>query len=332
MEFQFRTKVNIDKQNIKIDYNTSTMFIGSCFSNNIGNKLKENKFESSSNPFGVLYNPASIAQIIQHSINKKRIKAEDLILHNGLWHSFDFHGSFSNPDINETLLLTNKTIENTHSYVKKAEILFVTFGTAWAYSYLSTGNIVSNCHKIPSNLFKRKRLSVPSIIAIWKKTLDSLELFNPKLQVVFTVSPVRHLKDGAHENQLSKATLLLAIDQLIKEYSNVSYFPAYEIVMDELRDYRFYNNDMTHLTDLAVDYIFEKFKESYFHNNTSQFLKEISPIILGYNHRILSTQKDEIKKFANNMLKKISSVENKYGPLNFTTEKKHFNDLINQSE
>jgi hypothetical protein len=329
MGFPLRTEIKIEKSNLCVDYNTPMLFIGSCFSDNVGGILSRLKFPVMSNPFGVLYNPVSISNSIDLAINRSDIVEENLIFQNNLWHSFSFHGSFSNVDKNTVVRNCNDSILNAHDFMKSAQCLFVTFGTAWVFESIETKQIVSNCHKLPSRQFKRFRLTVEEIVSEWKKLIDRIQKFNPALKIIFTVSPVRHFKDGAHENQLSKSTLLLAVDEIIKScpVNQIEYFPAYEIVNDELRDYRFYANDMVHISETGIRFIFERFKESYLTSSTIAILSEIDDIVTAKEHRILSEDVMSIRKFGASMLKKIEKLNNIYPYVNFKPEFEYFKNL-----
>ena len=225
---RFHTVVNIPDFTNQTDYKKAMMFVGSCFTENIGNKMAELKYNVDINPFGILYNPVSVANGLQILLQKKEFTDSDLIKADGLNHSFYHHGRFSAVNKKETLKRINERIYASSEFLKKTEFLFITFGTAWVYRYKKTGNIVSNCHKIPSAEFKRERLQIEEIVNIYRILISELKKQNPDLKVVFTVSPVRHWKDGAVENQRSKAVLILAIDELIRECGEnfCSYFPA----------------------------------------------------------------------------------------------------------
>lgn len=330
MNTLFRTEIQLPKLNVEIDYQSSAVFLGSCFSDNIGQLLLKNKLPVVLNPFGVLYNPASIAQAIQLALENTKLKASDLVEHNHQWHSFYFHGSFSGSNKKQLIQKANSVIASTRQELKNAKTLFITFGTAWVYEWIKTEQIVANCHKIPAKHFKRYRLNVHNIVELWSNILPQLLALNPELKIVFTVSPVRHLKDGMHENQLSKATLLLAIDELIKQAPGnvVNYFPSYEMVNDDLRDYRFYGKDMVHISESAIEYIFDQFKTSFFSPATMQIFSEINAIVLLKKHRILSNNKNEIEKFSKQALKKIKIAEEKYPYIKFELEKQHFKNLL----
>jgi hypothetical protein len=328
MERTLYTKIKTEKAPFNITHETPVMMIGSCFSDNIGNILSRNKFNILRNPMGVLYNPASVSNALVRCIDNTPIETKSLVYHNNLWHSFDFHGSFSHADANVVTNNANQSIQTAHNFIKQASVLFVTFGTAWVYKLSQTNKIVANCHKFPASQFTRERLTLESIIKNWDETIKQLKSFNNELKVVFTVSPVKHLKDGAHENQLSKATLLLAIDEIIKTHpENTFYFPSYEIINDELRDYRFYAEDMSHPSDMAVQIIFDKFQETYFEQTTIQLVNDIEKINKAVSHKFLNANTEEINKFAMSILKRIENIEKKHPFINLHSEKNHFKQL-----
>lgn len=240
-----------------LDYSTGIVSLGSCFADEIGVRLQEGDFHVEQNPFGALYNPASIAAAVRRLMEDREIGMEDLVEHEGLWHSWHHHGSFSRRTAEETLAACNSRIHQAHKALEEASLLMVTFGTAWVFE--KDGEIVANCHKLPPQKFVRRRMTVEEIVALWKPLLQELVTNYPKLNVLFTVSPIRHMADGAHGNQLSKSTLLLAVDQLVDD-NRFFYFPSYEIVLDELRDYRFYDDKMMHPTSVAVDVVWERFQ------------------------------------------------------------------------
>ena len=327
MGVKLLTEVKINRSTFDLTCQTPTMTIGSCFSDHIGGILSRYKFKILQNPFGVLYNPYSIAQAISLSLKKQKVTAEDLIFHNNLWHSFYFHSSFSNTDFEHVLENTNNAIRETRNFLQTANYLFVTFGTAWAYRHITSGIVVSNCHKISANEFERFRLTVDEITNAWELLIVELNRFNPNLKIIFTVSPIRHLKDGMHENQLSKSVLFLSIDKLMINHEQFGYFPSYEIVHDELRDYRFYADDMVHVSEKAIKYLFEKFKTAYFNNATIEYINDINTINQATEHRLLNDNVKETQKFAQTMLKKINMFEVKYPFINFRLEKNHFENL-----
>lgn len=300
--------------------------MGSCFTENVGNKMATLKYDVDINPFGILYNPLSVANGIEILLNKKEFADNDLILHNGLWHSFYHHGQFSSADKNKTLQAINSRLKTSATYLKNAQFLFITFGTAWVYKYKPTGEVVSNCHKIPANQFERVRLSVNEIVEEFQRLISEIKKINPGLKIVFTVSPIRHWKDGAIENQRSKAVLLLAIDEIVKRNQpDCAYFPSYEIVMDELRDYRFYAADMLHISEVAIQHIWEKFEAALISNESKSIAKQVTKIVAAANHRPFNGETKEHQEFLKKQLSELNRLEQKYPFINFNEEKKSLN-------
>ena len=328
---KFQTIVDIPKFSWETEYSKKNIFMGSCFTENVGNKMAALKYDVDINPFGILYNPISVANGIRILLHKKEFDKSDLIKYDGLWHSFFHHGKFSFSDKNETLEAINNRIQFSAEYIKDADFLFITFGTAWIYKYKATGETVSNCHKIPAKQFRRVRLSVDEIVDEYKQLLAEIYELNPALKVVFTVSPIRHWKDGAIENQRSKATLLLAIEQIIKDSkNNCDYFPSYEIVMDELRDYRFYSEDMIHISDAAIKHIWEKFELALISDESRKISKEVAKIVTAVNHRPFNKFTKEHLLFLQKQLSKLKQFEKTYPFVNLEVEKQKFISQINE--
>ena len=250
---KLQTVVDIAPSKWKIGYEDKILLLGSCFSDEIGEQMKQRYLHVTCNPFGTLYNPLSIAQALTMT------EMPDLVEHEGLWHAMSHHGSFSRADKEEAESAIRTSIETMQQALHEASVVIVTFGTAWVYEMKGEGlpvtgyGVVGNCHKLPENCFTRRRLTVEEIVAAWKPILAQY----PDKHWLFTVSPIRHIRDGLHENQLSKATLLQAVEQL------GDYYPSYEIMLDELRDYRFYADDLVHPSSLAVNYIWERFVDTF---------------------------------------------------------------------
>jgi hypothetical protein len=318
---QLVTEISIPSVNSQITYNDSILAFGSCFAEHIGRFLSALHFTIDINPFGILYNPASISQSINRILEQKTFTKEELIERNGLWHSFAHHGQFSTGDSEKTLQLINSRLIAASERIKTCNHLLVTFGTAWIYTLRETDIIAANCHKFPEKTFSRKRLTVEDIYIDWISLIKRLEEINPAINILFTVSPIRHWRDGAHENQLSKSTLLLAIDQLQKT-TKVSYFPAYELMMDELRDYRFYAPDMLHPSETAVEYIWERFSSVYFDTETKKTVSEVEKINKALQHRPLHPDSIEYECFKSNILEQIALLKHRYPDLRFTEEDK----------
>jgi len=321
----FFTEIKIPDFPWKMDYSKSMMFFGSCFSENIGQKLLDLKFSIDLNPFGILYNPISIANSLKLLMEKKIFTESDLFQDQGQWNSFYHHSRFSDINREEALEKINSRIAQSHEFLSKADFLLITFGTSWVYEFRETSQVVSNCHKIPSAAFKRFRLDVTEITEVYSVLMEELLKFNPKLKVIFTVSPIRHWKDGAVENQVSKAVLLLAIDRLLNARENTygKYFPSYEIMMDELRDYRFYAEDMIHISSVGIDYIFERFSKIMMSVESLQIAREVVKIRKAVLHRPVNSTSPEYKKFLLYNLEEINKLTNNFPYLNFMNEKMH---------
>ena len=293
--YMFRTLVNIEASSSKINYQDAVMTLGSCFSENIGKKLQNAYFEVDINPFGVLFNPVSVAKSIQLMLDNKQFTEDDLFQNGSLFYSFAHSTLFSGSNAEETLARMNQRMELAIDNLQKAQYLILTFGTAWVYEY--KGEVVSNCHKLPSSSFQRCRLTVDEIVSNYDQLIQRLRVQFPELQIIFTVSPIRHWKDGAHENTLSKAILHLAVEELQHLFPFVSYFPAYEIQLDELRDYRFFTADMFHPSEVAVDYIWKRFSDLYFSVETQQLLVKLEKLAQQINHRSIHPESDEHQNF-----------------------------------
>jgi hypothetical protein len=325
-----RTTFTIDPSKSKIDYNTPVMFIGSCFASEIGSKMAEGRMAVMINPSGVVYNPVSVANTIDTILENRIFTEKDLYIYKGISLSFFHYTDFASETITTTLNRINSSTASASSFLKQARYLFLTLGTARVYRFIESGKIVSNCHKLPASLFLREILTVEEIISEWSGILNRLHSFNKDLRVILTVSPVRHWKDGAHGNQLSKSILLLAVEKLLDHQAVAGYFPGYELLMDDLRDYRYYAEDMLHPSQTAIDYIWEAFSGCYFTPETINLWKEVNGITKAINHRFLSDSRTGKKEFAGNMLKKISAVANKIPSIDLSMEKSYFLDIISE--
>lgn len=280
-----QTIVKIEKPDFRINYDSHLMMIGSCFVENMGMKMEYFCFHTDINPCGIVYNPMSVANTLHLLLRHQILTSEDLCQHNGKWSSFSHHGRFSAVRQEECLQKINDRLKCSSAYLTKTDILIITLGTAWVYRHKASGKVVSNCHKFPAADFERYRLTVAEIVEEYSSLLPHLKAIRPGIKVLFTVSPIRHWKDGAHGNQLSKAVLLLAIDELRQLYDFVSYFPSYEIVMDELRDYRFYGEDMLHISPQGVEYIWEKFRDHYIDEKANPVMNRIDQLNKTLMHR-----------------------------------------------
>ena len=321
------TGVQLPAAASEITWETPVMFLGSCFANEIGYRMATGKLPVMTNPHGTLFNPFSVAAALDRFISGHVYTAKDIYLHNDRYMSLDHHTAFSSYERDVLIGRLNGVSRDSSAFIRNASFLFVTFGTSYIYTLKESGAIVANCHKLPSSLFIRRQASFPEIALRWKETLDRLQEVNPGLRVWFTVSPVRHLSDGAHANQLSKAQLLLAVEELLGHPSVEGYFPAYEIFMDELRDYRYYAADMVHPSETAVDYIWEKFCTIFISGHTLRLWNEAARITRAMAHRITGG-KPEAAPFANAMLERISDLRSRAPFINLDAEEKYFRDLL----
>lgn len=305
---EFRTYIDIPVSDVEIDHSVDTMLFGSCFSTHMGLKLQQHKFRVNANPFGILYNPFSISNAIRRILSTRGFTEEDLVHHQGLYHSFMHHSEFSSPDKQVCLDNISARFDAAVRAIQETDRFLITFGTAYVYWRMESGEITANCHKFPESEFHRARLSVDDIVEEWSELIEELIERRPNTKLVFTISPVRHWKDGAHENQISKSILHLAIDILEKRFDeHVRYFPAYEVMMDELRDYRYYAEDMLHPSSLALRYIWDRFSSTFFSNQTRKINSEWDRIQKSLDHRALHPQNEQHQRFLKETFQKIES-------------------------
>jgi hypothetical protein len=294
------TSVDIKPSGSKIGYNDKILLLGSCFADNIGEKFTEHYFQATINPYGTLYNPASIARAVGGFRG-------EIVEWGGLWHSTMHHGCLSGAEkdiVEANCQAAEKLLQEA---VREADVVVVTFGTAWVYEM--DGEVVANCHKMPANRFLRRCLTVEEIVELWEPIIMRM----PDKHWIFTVSPIRHVKDGLHANQISKAILLQAIDSLISslslQASKLDYFPSYEIMMDELRDYRFYAEDLVHPSKMAVDYIWERFVDTYMTVDTKNEMRILYQLWLDRHHRFLHPESMEAKAFEQRINERVSNLK-----------------------
>jgi hypothetical protein len=297
--------VQIPASSWKIGYDDQILLMGSCFADSMCAKLHEHYFRVEGNPFGVLYNPASIAMAIEMARKSQTIEDKDLVEHGGLWHSMAHHGVFSDIDMAVVLDKCNGSIVALRQALENATVITITFGTAWVYEY--AGKVVGNCHKIPANQFVRRRMTVEEIVATWQPLVEAM----PDKKWLFTVSPIRHVKDGLHENHINKGILLQAVEQLTKQ-TGCSYFPAYEIMLDELRDYRYYAEDMVHPSSMAVEYIWQRLVETYMTADTQAEMKTLHQLWRDEHHRFIHPDSMEAKRFLERLGQKKHELQEDY--------------------
>ncbi len=302
---------------MKIQYEDNILMMGSCFTENIGHFLTEYKFNPIINPYGILYNPVSISEGLDRLISKGDFQEGELFLHNELYHSWLHHGRFSSTTKKETISKINAEFQYAQEHINKLDVLILTLGSAFVYERIDTNKIVANCHKVPHHAFRKRMLSVEEVVFPLKNTIGKLLGINPGLKLIFTVSPVRHIRDGIIENNRSKATLLLAVEELVEYFNHADYFPSYEILMDELRDYRFYASDLVHPSDIAVQYIWEKFCSTFLGKESLEILEDVKSITKGLKHRPIHEGAVSHQKFKENLRKKIEELERKHPFLKF---------------
>lgn len=320
MPHSFRTIVRPTKPPFTITHQDRIMTIGSCFSENIGHYFERYKFPININPFGQQYNPYSIVNAIKRLLSPTSYTEADLVRHDELFHSYDHHGSFSRATKEETLDYINLNLDSAAKGLAETSVLFLTFGTAHFFRLKETGTVVSNCHKMPGTHFDFELMKSDQIISEVERVLISLWSVNPALKVVFTVSPVRYFAFGHFENSVSKSHLFTAIHALIEKYPQIYYFPAYELVMDDLRDYRFFADDMLHPNAQAIDYVWESMAHTLLPLFTQNLIKEIDEIVSATHHRPRNPRSQAHQKFIESILQKINKLETQYA-LDFKNEK-----------
>lgn len=307
---------------VKISHADKILLIGSCFAENIGEKLTSFKFNTVVNPNGILFNPISISKAITSYIKNESNPQPEI--NNNLYFSFEHHGSFSSTTKAELEEKIKNATHSAHKQLKEAKFLIITFGSAFAYRHLKTNSIVANCHKLPQQDFKKELLTVETIVADYQLLFEELKKFNPQLNIILTVSPVKYLRDGLIENNLSKSILIQSVHQLLNhnpQLSTLNYFPAYELVTDDLRDYRFYKEDMAHPNEQAINYVWEKFSDVYFSDETISLIKNIKDITQAAQHRPINENTEQHLKFKQTYFQKCNELEKKYPHLNFSHEK-----------
>ncbi len=294
---KLQTQIPLKKQpHNQVDYHSNILLIGSCFSENIGAKFNYYKFKSLQNPFGILYHPQAIEKLFLNAINEKVYDESDVFHHNERWHSFDAHSDLSSTSKEDLLGNLNGAVNQTYQQINRATHIIITLGTAWSYRFIESDEIVANCHKIPQKKFLKEIQSVKSIIESLEAIIELIKSVNPKVAILFTVSPVRHLKDGFEENTQSKSHLITAVHQVVEPGNNLYYFPSFEIMMDELRDYRFYAGDMLHPNNVAIDYIWEYFKTAWISKEADETMQEVDAIQKAMKHKPFNPESEEYKE------------------------------------
>ncbi len=315
---KLQTQIPLEKQsNNQIDYNSNILLLGSCFVENIGNKLEYFKFKNIQNPLGILFHPKAIETLITKAVKGKEYLEKDVFFHNEQWHCFDAHSKLSCTSKEDLLEHLNTSIKSVNQQISKSTNIIITLGTAWVYNHIETKKIVANCHKVQQKEFKKELMPVNAVFESLKKIVELIKNINNDASIIFTVSPVRHIKDGFVENTLGKAHLISAIHQILSEKGNTYYFPSYEIMMDELRDYRFYNEDMLHPNQIAINYIWKKFQEVWISKEASITMEDVDAIQKGLKHKSFNENSEAHQKFLKNLDLKIEKFKVKFPHISF---------------
>lgn len=308
----FRTEIILPDYPFSISHKDAIISFGSCFSENMGEKLSAHKFDILVNPYGILFNPISVSKAIEECVLNKKYTDSELTSNNEIHFSFNHHSKFSGLNKAEIIENINKSIAHANSYLSNANVVILTLGTAWVYRLKETSEVVANCYKLPAQQFNKELLSIKEIVDGLNHSINKLKAINPAIQIITAVSPVRHWKDGVVENQQSKSTLHLALKQINDSNENCHYFPSFEIMMDELRDYRFYEEDMLHPSNLAIDYIWKKFSNSFFSKETKELNTRISQLTRDKNHKPFNPESEEFRAFSKQLIEKESKLFSDY--------------------
>lgn len=318
---EFRTKIDSLSFPFHISHEDHLLFWGSCFSEHMYDKFRQLKFDAKLNPHGILYHPLSIIKSIEDVINGKKYEEQDLVFYNGLWHSFHHHGHFSDPDQKTCLDKINHSIDIFNTHLKQANFIICTLGSSFAFQLKSNSTFIANCHKFPADNFNRVFIQRKTILDAFNQCIQNVKAINKNVKFLFTVSPVRHIRDGLVENQKSKASLILSVDEIVKQNEGVFYFPSYEIMMDDLRDYRFYEKDLIHPNEQGIDYIWNIFQDAVFTNQSRQLNKNILQINAALAHKPFFPKSEKHQLFLKQQLEKINLLEAENQFLDFTFEK-----------
>lgn len=331
---KFHYEFDIKAPDKLIQHQHHLMLIGSCFTENIGEKLTRHKFTVLENPNGILFNPVSVSEAITQYIEKKIFIKDDLFALNESWHSWKHHSRYSGLTPEDALEKINTATINAHDFLKKADHIVITLGSAWVYTLtdkaacFKKGAVAANNHKAPADWFLKKLLVTEEVLSMLDHMIHRLFYFNPKLQIIFTISPVRHLREGVIENNKSKAVLIQAVHHLVEKFDRLYYFPAYELVIDDLRDYRFYAEDLVHPNYQATQYVWEKLVNACMYEETKQLLKEISAIKLAAQHKAFNASTQQHQQFLQTYLDKARQMEKQYPFISWKEEIAYFERAI----
>jgi len=321
----FRTKVIPAISEHKLSLEDQILALGSCFAMNIGQKLKDYKFDITVNPFGTLFNPLSIFKLVNQAAHREIIEALGIVEQQGVFHHYDLHSELSKLDKDELLSHANQVLQSVGALLPTTSYIIYTFGTAIVYERKETGDIVANCHKVPGNNFNRRMLSIEEIVHGFKVNYELIKSINKHTRFILTVSPVRHQKESFEQNNVSKSVLRIACEHIVHQNTDVAYFPAFEIMMDELRDYRFYAADMLHPNEMATDYIWKKFQESYFDENQKDFVRKWDKVRKALAHKPFNKDSEQHQLFINKTIRLLQEFKDK---TDISTELKSLKDQL----
>ncbi len=316
--------IDIKSPSEKINYSSKIFLIGSCFTEHIGNRMQELKFSLLQNPNGILFDPISVSRSLLSYIENKRYLRSDLLYLNELWQSWNHHSVFSRLEAAEVLININKSQQNAHDFLKQSDWLIITLGSSFSYLLTEGGQSVANCHRAPAQWFNKHLLSIEETHIALIKAVEQMQAFNPKLKIIFTISPVRHIRDGVIENNRSKSRLIEAVHTIVEKFKNCYYFPAYELVIDVLRDYRFYDIDLVHPNYAATDFVFDKFKQNFIDEEAQELTEEIKKIVAGSKHKPFQPDTQSHQTFLNNYFIKVKLLQQKYPHLDLEKELYYF--------
>lgn len=329
---QFRTELKLPESERKINHNRKILGIGSCFVDSVGEKLDHGKFAILRNPFGTLFHPVAIETALARIHSLTYYSEEEIFKYGELYFSWDHHTSFSRVNLKSTLEKINNELEFANEFIKNTDCFLLTFGTSWTYKIKELGVLVANCHKVPASNFEKVLLNDQQVKSSFKNIFNMILDINPNAQIITTISPVRHIKDGIVENNISKSRLAVNLFEVMSLYENAEYFPAYELMMDDLRDYRFYREDLIHPNDMAIEYIWEKFSDVYFDESTKNKIKIAGKINASVAHRPMNKNSTSYKEFLYKTFKGIESVENQFPKDSFLSEKITLKNLLKNAD
>lgn len=330
---KFHLELDIKKPAHLIGHQNPLFLIGSCFTENISEKLKKYKFHVLENPNGILFNPASVAEAITSYIEKPKLTEKDLFFFNEGWHSWKHHSRFSALTPEDALSRINASIEQAHDFMKKADQVMITLGSSWIYTLTDKavngkkGSVAANNHKAPADWFNRRLMTPEEVVSVLDNMIHRLFLFNQHVQIIFTISPVRHIRDGVIENNRSKAVLIQSVHHLVEKFDNLYYFPSYELVIDDLRDYRFYSEDMVHPNYYATQYVWDKFIAACMTEKTKKLMEEIHKVNLAFQHKPFNPTSEQHKKFMRSYLDKTKELQQKLPGVDWEQEVRYFGGI-----